>query len=91
MTGARHVALVFSKARLIFAKSLLFMCETIFNGHSYYRAALVPEAAVFQRISDLSKTLRQPPRQEKLQYINTKSFARKTRFLGKIEVLKMGF
>ena len=65
--------------------------ETLLTLYSKYRAALVPEAAVFQRISDLSKTLRQPPRQEKLQYINTKSFARKPRFFGKIAVSKMGF
>lgn len=44
---------------------------------------MVPRAAFFQRISDLSKTLRQPPRQEELQYINTKSHFKKPRFLVK--------
>lgn len=41
---------------------------------------MVPETAVFQRISDLSKTRWQPPRQEKLQVINTKSHFKKPRF-----------
>ena len=44
---------------------------------------MVPETAVFQRISDLSKTRWQPPRQEKLQYINTKSHFKKPLFLAK--------
>ena len=43
---------------------------------------MVPETAVFQRISDLSKTRWQPPRQEKLQVINTKSHFKKPRFLA---------
>ena len=43
---------------------------------------MVPEAAVFQRISDLSKTRWQPPRQEKLQYINTKSHFKKAAIFG---------
>jgi len=63
-------------------RSFLFMCETLFYQGSYYRAAMVPEAAVFQRISDLSKTRWQPPRQEKLQVINTKSHFKKPRFLA---------
>ena len=58
------------------------MGETLFYQGSYYRAAMVPEAAVFQRISDLSKTRWQPPRQEKLQVINTKSHFKKPRFLA---------
>ena len=60
------------------------MGETLLNQGSYYRAAIVPEAAVFQRISDLSKTRWQPPRQEKLQYIYTKSHFKKPRFLTKM-------
>ena len=85
------MVLVRSRALLSVCKSLLFMCETLLYLHSYLLQPSVPEAAGFQRISDLSKTLRQPPRQEKLQYINTKSFARKPRFFGKIAVSKTGF
>ena len=55
------------------------MSETNFRIRN--KQLLVPDAARFQRISDLSKTLRQPPRQEKLQYIYTKSHFKKTRFL----------
>ena len=58
------------------------MGETLFYQGLYYRAAIVPAAAVFQRISDLSKTLRQPPRQEKLQVINTKSHFKNPLFLA---------
>ena len=58
------------------------MIETVLSLHSYYGRPLVPVAAIFQRISDLSKTLRQPPRQEKLQFINTKSRFKKPSFWG---------
>ena len=65
--------------------------ETLLTLYSKNRAALVPEAAVFQRISDLSKTLRQPPRQEQLQFLNTKSNFKNPSFQAIIAVSKTGF
>ena len=59
-----------------------FQLISLVNTTPLAMAAMVPEAAVFQRISDLTKTRWQPPRQEKLQVINTKSHFKKPRFLA---------
>ena len=55
--------MVLVRSRELFSvwSNLLFMCETLFYQGSYYRAAMIPVAAVFQRISDLSKNRWQPP------------------------------